>query len=303
MTHFKNDRLRIGPPAIDKTKFYVIRNNRKVKGKREEIPVYLASLGLDLYEYNAGRGFKLKSRNLLTEFRENCKKYDIMVTVHGPYYISLCSDNLETLERSIKRIAELYHYALWLGAVRAVFHPGGYGKKRSKEDNLKLVINSIKKGIQLAEELYPQEFPEFKNIALCPETAGKRGSLGTLDEIISICMEIGSDKCIPTIDFGHLYAHSLGKIKKREDFLRIFNIIEKELGKDVAENLHIHYSRVEYTDKGEKVHCINSETSWGPDYKPLIQLIHELGYKPTFINESPNLESDAIKIMKYYKML
>jgi len=299
---FKNDRIRIGPPAVDKDKFYVVKNEKKVKGTREDIPAYLSSLGLDLYEYNAGRGFKLKSKESLNEFRENCKKNDIIVTVHGPYYISLCSDNDETLQRSIERIAELYQASSWLGATRAVFHPGGYGTKRSKEENLKLVIDSIKKGIELAKE-YKDEYSEFKNIALCPETAGKIGSLGTLEEIITICREIGTDKCIPTIDFGHMYAHSQGKIASKEDFLKIFDKIERELGKDVVENLHIHYSKVEYTEKGEKVHHINSEKKWGPDFEPLIKLIHELNYKPTIINESPDLETDAVKLMKFYKII
>ncbi|MBD3353275.1 MAG: TIM barrel protein, partial [Candidatus Lokiarchaeota archaeon] len=207
---FVNDKIRIGPPSVDKDNFIVERNGRRVKGKREEIPKYLSSMGLNLYEYNAGRGFKVKKKADLADFRENSIKNDVLVTIHGPYYISLCSDSPKTLERSIERIGELYQGASWLGAKRAVFHPGGYGKKRTKEECLKCVIESIEKGITLSEQNYPDEFDNFKDIALCPETAGKHGSLGDLDEIITICQTIGTDKCIPTIDFGHMYAYNVG---------------------------------------------------------------------------------------------
>lgn len=298
---FKNENLRIGPPAVNKENFMVERRGRIVKGKREEIPKYLSDMGLNLYEYNAGRGFKFKKREDLLDFRKNCEQFDIFTTVHGPYYISLCSDSPETLQRSIERIGELYQGALWLGAKRAVFHPGGYGKKRSKKESLKVVINSIQKGIELAEENYPDEFHEFKDIALCPETGGKQGSLGTIDELISICLEVGTDRCIPTIDFGHVYARSTGKLKTKGDFLKIFDKIENELGKHVAENLHIHYSHVEYTPKGEKMHHPMSNKEWGPDFEPLIEIIHESGFKPSIVIESPDLEIDAKMLMDYYQ--
>ena len=239
---FSNDKIRIGPPSVDRDRFIVERNGRQVKGKRHEIPKFLADMGLNLYEYNAGRGFKFKKRDHLRRFREEAEKNDVMITVHGPYYISLCSDTPKTLERSIDRIGELYQGALWLGAKRAVFHPGGYGKKRTKEECLNIVIASIKEGIRRVEERYPEEYKEFRNIALCPETAGKHGSLGDLDEIITICKEIGTDRCIPTIDFGHIYAYSIGKMTDKTQFLKVFEKIEAALGTEVASNLHIHYS-------------------------------------------------------------
>ena len=298
---FINDKVRIGPPSVTKETFMVERRGRIVKGKRHEIPKFFHDMGLNLYEYNAVRGFKIKNRDDLKDFRENCTKYDIFTTLHGPYYISLCSDNPETLKRSIERIGELYQAALWLGAKRAVFHTGGYGKKGNKTQKLKIAIQSIKKGIKLAEKNYPDEFKEFSDIALCPETAGKHGSLGTLEEIITICREIGTNKCIPTIDFGHLYAHSLGKVNNETEFLKVFEKIESELGKVVVENLHLHYSKIEFTKKGEKMHHVNSSKEWGPDYKLLLKVIHENGLKPTFVNESPDLEKDAKIIMDYYK--
>ncbi|MCP4761246.1 MAG: TIM barrel protein [archaeon] len=293
--------MRIGPPSIKKENFLVERNGKIVKGKREEIPKFLNDMGLNLYEYQAGRGIKFKKKEDLADFRNNCIKHNIFVSIHGPYYISLCSENQETLQRSIERIGELYQGALWLGAKRAVFHPGSYGKNGKKEEKLKMVIKSIKKGIELAEINYPEEFSDFKDIALCPETMGKHGQLGPLEDIITICREVGTEKCIPTIDFGHIYARRLGKLKTKKDFLKILEQIEQELGKKVAENLHIHYSQIEYTKKGEKKHHPLSVKKWGPDFKPMLEIINELGYKPSIVIESPDLEEDAKLIMDFYR--
>ncbi|MHA1819361.1 MAG: TIM barrel protein [Promethearchaeota archaeon] len=297
--------IRIGPPAVNKKNFIVERNGRRVKGKREEIPKYLSKLGLNLYEYNAGRGIKFKAKADLEEFRKECEKYDLMVTLHAPYYISLCSDNPETLKRSIERIGESLQAAVWLNAKRIVVHPGSYGKKRSKQENLKLVIKSLKEGIEKAysEDKFKEDSKYFKDVYICPETMGKLGQLGTVEEVITICKEVGTDKCIPTIDFGHIYARSLGKIKDKNDFMKIFEMIEKELGSDVVKYLHIHYSHVEYTQRGEKEHHPNSDTKWGPKYEPLLELIWEAGYHPTIVVESPDLEDDAVQLMKYYKTL
>jgi deoxyribonuclease-4 len=298
---FINDLVRIGPPAVNKDLFKVERKGKIVQGTREDIPAYLASLGLNLYEYSAGRGIKFKNREDLAEFRENCKKNNIYVTIHGPYYISLASESPETLQRSIERIGELYQAALWLGAKRAVIHAGSYASHGTPEGNLKLTIDSLKKGIELAKANYKNEFPEFKDIALCPETMGSVQKIDAVEEIIRICEEVGTNYCIPTIDFGHLYAGSCGKIDSKDAYLKIFDKVEKKLGKQVAENLHIHYSKVEYTGKGEKMHHPNTVTEWGPKYEPLLEIIHECGYKPTIVNESPDLETDAKIIMDYYR--
>ncbi|MHA1646492.1 MAG: TIM barrel protein, partial [Promethearchaeota archaeon] len=138
-------------------------------------------------------------------------------------------------------------------------------------------------------------------ICLCPETMGKHGQLGTVDEVIEICKTIGLDKCRPCIDFGHIYARNLGKLTGTKLFEKTFNAIESELGKDIVENLHIHYSKIEYTPKGEKKHYPNTTKEWGPEIDPLFKLCIENGYKPIIINESPDLDPDAQILMKKWK--
>jgi endonuclease IV len=51
--------------------------------------------------------------------------------------------------------------------------------------------------------------------------------------------------------------------------------------------MHFHISAIAYTDKGEASHK-QFGGEWGPDLYPLMEIVHEVGYKPTFISESPN---------------
>ncbi|MBA7592771.1 hypothetical protein ES708_34965 [subsurface metagenome] len=87
---------------------------------------------------------------------------------------------------------------------------------------------------------------------------GKLGQIGSTNEIIEICREVGTNKARPCIDFGHLYSRNIGKILGKNLYMPVFEKIERNLGKDIVENLHIHYSKIEFTEKGgEKMHHSN----------------------------------------------
>ena len=59
------------------------------------------------------------------------------------------------------------------------------------------------------------------------------------------------------------------------------------MGDLFVDNMHFHISAIAYTEKGEASHKpFGGE--WGPDLYPLMELVHEVGYKPTFICESPS---------------
>ena len=61
-----------------------------------------------------------------------------------------------------------------------------------------------------------------------PETMGKIGQLGTLEEVLALC---GVDRRItPCIDFGHLNARTLGGIRSKADYAAILDRIGEALG-------------------------------------------------------------------------
>jgi deoxyribonuclease-4 len=134
-------------------------------------------------------------------------------------------------------------------------------------------------------------------IKLGIETMGKKNQLGTLDEVIELCR---IDKAlVPVVDFGHLNARDLGGVfKSRDDYLRVFDKIGRQLGEDVASDLHCHFSKIEWTDKGEKRHLTFEDKIYGPDYEPFVDAIIYGGFSPTVICESAGTQSADAKYLK-----
>ena len=87
-----------------------------------------------------------------------------------------------------------------------------------------------------------------------------------------------------------------------DDFLRVFDRIDRALGAEVAANLHCHFSKIEWTDKGEKRHLTFEDTVYGPNYEPFVEAIIKGGYTPTVICESAGTQSEDALAMKTYYM-
>ena len=76
------------------------------------------------------------------------------------------------------------------------------------------------------------------------------------------------------------------------------------LGYEKVSDMHVHFSKVEYTAKGEKRHLTFEDTIFGPDYKPFIEAIVELNLHPYIVSESAGTQADDAKTMKdYYESL
>ena len=83
--------------------------------------------------------------------------------------------------------------------------------------------------------------------------------------------------------------------------MRVFDKIDRKLGAEVATNLHCHFSKIEWTDKGEKRHLTFADTVYGPDFEPLVEAIAKNSLSPTIISESAGTQSDdALSMKKYY---
>ena len=68
--------------------------------------------------------------------------------------------------------------------------------------------------------------------------------------------------------------------------------------------MHCHFSKIEWTDKGEKRHLTFADTVYGPEFEPLIQAIAKDGLCPRIISESAGTQSeDALAMKNYYKKL
>lgn len=69
-------------------------------------------MGLDAYEYQATYGLRLKKKNALL-IHENSRRNDVLVSMHGPYYINLSSHQEETVKKSIERLFDCVVAADW----------------------------------------------------------------------------------------------------------------------------------------------------------------------------------------------
>lgn len=262
-------------------------------GQTVEVCDYVRELGLEAYEYQATYGVRIQKQSAL-KLAKNAQKNDIRVSMHGPYYINLSAQKEDVLERSIARLVQSARAADWIGAYRIVFHPGFY-TKYSPQEALKRCKDSISK---LMEDL---DSMGIKNYTFAPETTGKRSQLGNLDEIIDICQSF--DHFAPTIDFAHLHARGRGCIKGVDDYHKILGRLEDKLGNIGHGNefLHCHFTRIEYTDAGERKHHILREREYGPPLKQLLEAIIECGWNATIICETPLLEQDALLMQKNYR--
>lgn len=272
-------KIRLGPAG----------NPVDYNGSSVGAPKFIRDEGLSAYEYQGTRGVRIKEENA-QKLGENAEEHDVWVTIHGQYWINFASQKEETIEKSKERLFKAARIGALMNGHQVVFHPAYYSDRR-KEEALKLVIEGVKEVSRKLED-------ENLEILLGPETSGKKTQLGGLGEIIQICQEI--PRCAPTVDFAHIHARENGVLEGKEDYRRIFNQIEDSLGSEAVQNLHAHFTELEYGEKGEKKH-LTYGSEYSPPFRPLAQVIIENGYTPVIISESPILDKDALKFKEILK--
>ena len=269
--------------------------NSESFGKRkfpEQLPEYLASMGLNGYEIECGRGVRIaeKTDNLLPDI---ARQNGIYLTLHTPYFISLSSENEETRLKSVTYIEESAQAAHKLGAKKIVVHSGSCAKM-PRETALELAKDTLARAQARLDEI------GLSDIIICPETMGKINQLGTLSEVMELCK--ADERFLPCVDFGHLNARTLGGIKSIDDYAIILDEIENKLGFERLKNFHVHFSKIQYTTGGEKCHLTFLDNEFGPDFEPLMELFAKRRLEPSVICESAGTQAeDASEMKKAYE--
>ncbi|HBK02677.1 MAG TPA: endonuclease IV [Clostridiales bacterium] len=260
----------------------------------EEMPLWIKENGLDCFEYSFGRGVNLgeaKAKSIAEAF----KKENIEISVHAPYFINLATPEETKAENSFNYILSSAVVGKIMGANRVVFHPAAQGKETRET----AVNRTIARLIELKSIIEERGLTDIK---FCPETMGKIAQIGTIEEVTHFCTL--ADFYYPTVDFGHVNAREQGSLKTKEDYLVRLNYMINILGYEKVNDMHVHFSKVEYTAKGEKRHLTFEDTVFGPDYKPFIESIVELNLHPYIVSESAGTQADDAKTMKdYYESL
>ena len=259
-----------------------------------DAPRWLAELGLDAYEYQCGKGVNVKE-DTARRIGAAAQAAGIRLSLHAPYFINLANPDPDSLQKTIGYITAACEAADWMGATRVIIHSGAL-MKRTRREALDIAIPSLKAVLTACDEA------GYGHIALCPETMGKINQLGDLDEVLELCTL--DERLLPCIDFGHLYARSLGADDGPEVFERMLDRVEEVLGPDRAGRFHSHFSHIEFTPKGgEKCHrTFADDGGFGPDWTPLAQEIARRNWSPTFICGSAGTQAeDALEMKKIYQ--
>jgi deoxyribonuclease-4 len=260
---------------------------KELKQPITELPSYLRQEGLDALEYQAvrwGQVPQIKQENA-EKLGLKAKQNDVWLSMHGSYFISLQSKKT-VVEASRKRLLACAMASEWMEAKVLVFHPGFY-MGHGHQEILKCSIDAVGNVVAEMKSL-------SITVKLGLETMGKRSQFGSLEEVLAMCEQI--DQTVPVIDWSHLHARSQGGLATKADFAKVIDRIEERLGTNAAENLHCHFSHMEFSAKGEVRHRTLGEKRYGPDFQLLAQLIVELGLKPVMICESPLIDVDAQKM-------
>jgi len=252
------------------------------------VPALLREEGLDAFEYEAVRWGKIPQikQAEAEKLGLEAKRNDVLLSVHGSYYINLAGEK-DVLEASKQRLIACANAAEWMGAYVAVFHPGFYGKI-GKSGAFKKCVESLKDVVKTMESL------GIRNVKLGAETMGRHVQLGSLEEILNICAEV--DRTQLVIDWSHLHARGMGRFRTKLDFRSVIEEVENKLGIEAARNMHCHFTKIEFTEKGEKRHHVLDEKKYGPNFQLLAETISEFKLCPVVICETPMLDIDAMKM-------
>ena len=245
-------------------------------------------LGLDAMELEFVRRVNLKPQTA-RKIKYVAQKNDVLLTAHAPYYINLNATEKAKREASKNRIiqsAERLHEA---GGWSVVFHAGYYLKQEPFKvyDTIKSEIRDIVTTLQ----------DKGVNVWIRPELTGKPTQFGSLNELIQMSQEV--EQVLPAIDFAHCHARNKGKYNSTEEWREMLSLLEEGLGQDALDNMHIHISGIEYSDKGERNHLNLQESDM--KWEDLLRVLKEFKVKGVVISESPNIEGDALLMKKKYE--
>lgn len=233
-------------------------------------------LGLKAAEVGFTYGVYIKKEEDALEIGKAAKRLGIQLSIHAQYWVNLNSKEDEKIEASKKRILKCCEVGHLLGAKRVVFHPGFYSGMESKEAAVK-ICQGIKEMMEVVKK-------NKWDIELCPEVMGKVNVFGSIDEIGNLVDETGCGACI---DVAHVLARY-----GRYEFEKIAETFKMK-------NWHVHFSGIEYGEKGEKKHLITAPEEW----KKVLKFLKDLDKDIVIICESPDGVGDSIVGKKIYENL
>ncbi len=249
---------------------------------------WYARMGLDAWEMAFGHGVYLK-KEAAKAVRASAEASGTVLSAHAPYYVNLANPDPEKRLRSMAYLTDTAEVLLACGGREIVVHVGS-GMKQDRA----AALDNVRAGLR--EVLARMDGLGLSDARLCPETMGRPGQIGGLEEILDLCA--ADERLIPCVDFAHLHALTGGALDGPEAFERVLDRAEAVLGPARARGMHMHFSSIEFTCGGEKRHRTFAEEGYGPDYRHLMPLLARRGYHGILICECRGTQDTDALLMK-----
>ncbi len=260
----------------------------------EESAKFVKDMGLDCFEYSFGRGVRMTDAKAVS-IGKAFKEQGIEISVHAPYYINFANPEAENAEKSYNYVLESGRVLKLMGGKRCVFHSATQGKME-RQAAVSLTEERLK---VLRDRIYEAG---LSDLYFCPETMGKIAQIGTLEEIVRFCRI--DPVYLPAVDFGHLNAREQGSLKTVEDYKSRLEYMISELGYERVKHFHVHFSKIQYSEKGEVRHLTLEDMIYGPEFSPLAVALKELKLEPYIVSESAGTQSeDALAMKRMYESI
>lgn len=253
-----------------------------------EAAAWCKARGLDWYEYSFGRGISLGEEKAI-EIGEAFALNQIGLSVHAPYFINFASVEEEKVENSYNYVLNSARMMRLMRGNRVIFHPAAQGKL-DRDTAVNLTEDRLK---ILRDKIYENSLEDLR---FCPETMGKIGQIGTIEEITRFCLI--DDVYVPTVDFGHVNARENGSLKTVADYKSRLEYMIERLGEEKMKHFHVHFSKIQYSVKGEIRHLTFEDTEYGPEFEPLAVALKDLKLEPIIVCESAGTQARDAATMK-----
>ena len=246
----------------------------------------IAELGLGCMEIEFVQGVRMGEAGARL-VAETAAKEGIKLSAHAPYYINFNAHEPEKLTASQERLLQTARIASLCGAQSVVFHAAFY-----LGDPPEAAYETVKKYLK---EVMDKLKRENNRLTIRPEVMGKPSQFGTPDEILRLSTEL--EGVAPCIDFAHWHART-GAFNSYLEFAAILSQVKDYLGRAALDDMHIHFSGIQYGAKGERKHLDLAEADL--NYLELLKALRDYEVKGLVICESPNLEEDALLLQETY---
>jgi deoxyribonuclease-4 len=221
---------------------------------------------------------------------EAARHHEVELTAHAPYYVNLCGSRA-VVAASLRRLRDSARMGRRCRAQSLCFHAGFYGLRPRREAR-RMVKVALRR---LLGQLRGQDVP----LDLRPELTGRPSQLGSLDEILKWSATIPGIR--PCVDFSHLYARTGGRANGYTSFCATLNDIDRRLGREALQRLHVHVTGIEFGPAGERRHLPLRASRFR--YPELLRALKDFGVSGWVVCESPAMEDDALLLKRSYRRM